>query len=255
MANTAVELIQFRMSHYNEKARWALDFKQVPHSRRTLLPGPHRFVVKRLTGQTKTPVVRFGETAVHGSADIIDELERRFPSPPLYPEETADRTRALEIQDWLDGDIGPRIRRAALAAIVDDAGQISRTFAADRSLPVRSLYRVMLPVARGMIKKGNGLTGQASVEDGYAAAAQALDFVVSQAGDDGYLVGGRFSVADLTAAALLAPAANPPDSPMTRPTPLSAPVAAWLDRWKDHPGTAWVHRQYRRHRPPSAQLH
>ena len=101
MANTAVELIQFRMSHYNEKARWALDFKQVPHSRRTLLPGPHRFVVKRLTGQTKTPVVRFGETAVHGSAHIIDELERRFPSPPLYPEETADRTRALEIQDRL----------------------------------------------------------------------------------------------------------------------------------------------------------
>jgi hypothetical protein len=37
-----MELIQFRYSPYNEKVRWALDFKRVPHVRRSLLPGPHR---------------------------------------------------------------------------------------------------------------------------------------------------------------------------------------------------------------------
>src|SRR5436190_1646821 len=39
MANPV--LWQFKYSHYNEKARWALDFKRVTHVRQSLLPGPH----------------------------------------------------------------------------------------------------------------------------------------------------------------------------------------------------------------------
>jgi hypothetical protein len=33
-------LWQFRLSHYNEKARWALDYKGIPHERRSLLLPP-----------------------------------------------------------------------------------------------------------------------------------------------------------------------------------------------------------------------
>jgi len=38
-----IELLQFRhsLSPSNEKLRWALDIKRVPHRRRSLLPGPH----------------------------------------------------------------------------------------------------------------------------------------------------------------------------------------------------------------------
>ena len=32
-------LWQLQISHYVEKVRWALDYKRVPHVRRTLLPG------------------------------------------------------------------------------------------------------------------------------------------------------------------------------------------------------------------------
>jgi hypothetical protein len=46
----AVELLQFRHSPYNEKVRWALDLKRVPHRRRSLLPGPHLRTVRRLAG-------------------------------------------------------------------------------------------------------------------------------------------------------------------------------------------------------------
>ena len=31
-------LWHFRISHFNEKARWALDWKRVPHVRRAVLP-------------------------------------------------------------------------------------------------------------------------------------------------------------------------------------------------------------------------
>ena len=71
-----------------------------------------------------------------------------------------------------------------------------------------------------------------------------------QAGPEGQLVGDRFTVADLTAAALLAPCANPPNSAMARPQPMPEALAGWGQQWADHPGTAWVLDQYRRHRPP-----
>ncbi|MCA9686256.1 MAG: glutathione S-transferase N-terminal domain-containing protein, partial [Myxococcales bacterium] len=50
----SLELVQFAFSHYNEKARWALDYKGLAHRRRSLLPGPHVPVVKLLTGKAET---------------------------------------------------------------------------------------------------------------------------------------------------------------------------------------------------------
>jgi glutathione S-transferase len=37
---TAV-LWHLEISHYNEKVRWALDYKSIPHVRKTPLPGLH----------------------------------------------------------------------------------------------------------------------------------------------------------------------------------------------------------------------
>ena len=50
-------LWQLQISHYVEKVRWALDYKRVPHIRRTLLPGLHAVKTKRLTGDTSTAPV------------------------------------------------------------------------------------------------------------------------------------------------------------------------------------------------------
>lgn len=56
------------------------------------------------------------------------------------------------------------------------------------------------------------------------------------------------------AAALLAPAADPPDSPMTKPRPVPESVRQWLGRWADHPGRRWVDSVYAKHRPSSAAI-
>ena len=42
-------LWHLKVSHYNEKARWALDYKRVPHVRRALMPGLHRRKARRLS--------------------------------------------------------------------------------------------------------------------------------------------------------------------------------------------------------------
>ena len=52
----------------------------------------------------------------------------------------------------------------------------------------------------------------------------ALDRLEAELQPSGYLVGERFSVADLTAAALLAPVVLPPEFPYRPPGPLPAPA-------------------------------
>ncbi len=75
------ELWQFTSSHFNEKARWALDFKRVPHIRHSLIPGFHVPVVKRMTGKTHVPVLKLNGTAISDSSRIIEALERAYPEP------------------------------------------------------------------------------------------------------------------------------------------------------------------------------
>ena len=100
------------VSHYSEKARWALDHKRFPHRRRVILPGGHMLVSGWLTqGRSKTfPVLDFGDRAIGDSSAIIAELERLSPERPLYPDDTDERNRALELEEFFDEELGPQIR-------------------------------------------------------------------------------------------------------------------------------------------------
>jgi glutathione S-transferase len=246
-----VELLQFPFSHFNEKARWALDWKGVPHRRTNLLPGPHALTVLRLTGKTEVPVLRAGGEVIGGSAAIIDALERRAPTPALYPADPGARTRALELQQWFDDEVGPMVRRALFAVMLDTPSYVCGMFAGHRSWGVRAAYRATFPVVSSVMKRSMGITDAASVERAGVATQEAFDFVARQAGPSGYLVGETFTVADLAAAALLAPVVDVPHPDMRKPTPRPAAMQAVLDRWAEHPGAAWVQAHYRQNRPPA----
>ena len=254
MPDTPPELLQFPYSHFNEKARWALDWKGLPHRRTNLLPGPHEGRVKKLAPASTVPLLRIDGRVVQGSAQIIDELERLQPEPPLYPSDPALRTRALEIQSWFDDEVGPMARLALFSRLMDEGGYVCRMFGEGHVLPVRILYRAMFPVARAKISKAYRFDEPGVVDAALAKTRDGLDLVAKQAGPEGYLVGDRFSVADLAAAALLAITCNPPDCAMTRPEPMPASVLEWNALWSDHPGAGWVLRTYREHRPASRAL-
>jgi glutathione S-transferase len=245
-----VELLQFPFSHYNEKARWALDWKGVAHHRTSLLPGPHAFTILRLTGKTEVPVLRIGGEVVGGSAAIIDALERRVPTPALYPSDPGERARALEVQQWFDDEVGPMVRRALFAVMLETPSYVCTMFAGHRSWPLRTTYRASFAVVSAVMKRSMGITDAASVERAGVATQEAFDYVVRHAGPSGYLVGETFTVADLTAASLLAPVVDVPHPDMHKPTPRPDAMQRVLDRWATHPGAAWVQEQYRRHRPP-----
>jgi glutathione S-transferase len=241
-----IELLQFRFSPYNEKVRWALDFKKLAHKRSVLLPGPHARITKKLTGQTATPVLKIGARAIAGSARIIGELETLQPKPALYPTDGAELARALEIERRFDDELMPRIRRAILASIMGDGQYVAKVFGGG------FVYGLMFPLVRGLVKKGNGITGPESIADGRRATEEAFDWLAREAKPGAYLVGGRFTVADLAVASHLATCVDPPHPDMERPQPRPKPLDDWLARWRAHPGAAWVLDMYKRHRPLSA---
>jgi glutathione S-transferase len=243
-----IELLQFRHSPYNEKARWALDLKQLPHRRRSLLPGPHMAVVKRLTGRTATPVLVHDGVALDGSARILDWLDANAGPPLLLPADPAQRAEALRIQRWFDDDLTPRIRRTVLDALLRNPGFFARVFGDGRPRPQQLAYACVVPLAAPLVRKGNGITGPAAVADGHAAAIEALDFVAGRGAATGYLVGHRFGIADLAAASTLAVLVRPEDSPMSCPQPVAHTFQELIDRYAGHPGAQWVRRIYARHR-------
>jgi glutathione S-transferase len=254
MPQPELALLQFPYSHYNEKARWALDWKRIPHARIDYLPGPHEPQIRRLTGQSMVPVLRDGERLLPGSAAIVDELERRFPEPPLYPADPALRERALALQREFDDEVGPRVRRALFAVLVREPDYLAHLFSHRRSWLVRRGYRALMPVARRMILASMQLDDARAVEESVAASFAALERVAAASASTGQLVGDRFTIADLTAAALLAPLVELEHPDMNRPRPIPASLAAFYAQFVDHPGSAWVREQYRRHRPPSCAI-
>ncbi len=250
MSASGLVLYMFPASHYNEKVRWALDWKGLAHTRIPVLPGPHASQMQRLSGQSQTPVLVIDGTAVSGSANILDALERAFPDRPLYPAEPAARERALALQRVFDDEVGPAVRTVVFSELIHELGYLCTVFTRGQPPLKRALYRAMLPFVKPLIAKGNAVTAE-NVPRAFSRTERALDEVVQLVGASGQIVGDAFSVADLTVAALLAPLAEIAHPDMARPKPVPARMQALYARFERHAAIHWVREQYAKHRPAS----
>lgn len=247
------ELWQMRFSMYPEKARWALDYKRVPHVRHSLLPGPHAVQLMARFGQKAMPILRHDGKVLKNSATVIDYIEKTWPDPPLYPEDAVLREQALSIQKRFDDEIGPAVRRAAFHELLRHTEYSARRIATGFSEWQQKLYVSAFPAVRAVMMLDMQITGRGAAA-GCEVTREALDLVAANSKATGYLVGDRFSVADLTAASVLFPACFPPEYPVDIPRPLPSGWAHWLERWQDHEGCEYVRRIYREHRGVSAAV-
>ena len=121
-------LWHIEISHYSEKARWALDYKGIEHQRRAPTPGAHIAVALWLTrGRCKTfPVLQLDGEAIGDSTAIIAALEERYPDPPLYPDDPGERRRALELEEFFDEELGPHARLLAFHEATKDLAVVER---------------------------------------------------------------------------------------------------------------------------------
>lgn len=245
------ELWQMPFSMYPEKARWALDYKRVPHIRHSLLPGPHAAQLMPRFGQKAMPILRHNRKVLKSSAAILDYLEQTWPEPPLYPQDAAHRRQALDIQQWFDEKVGPAVRCAGFYEMLPHTEYSARRIATGRSEWQKKLYVFAFPVLRAVMMIDMKITAD-SAEAGRIVTREALDLVAERSAQTGYLVGGTFSIADLTAATVLFPTCFPSEFPVEIPKPLPPGWENWIARWQSHKGCEYVRRIYREHRGESA---
>jgi glutathione S-transferase len=250
---TAPVLWHLKVSNYNEKARWALDFKGIPHERRAVEPGRHRAVARRLTGGRTFPVLVLDERAIGDSARIIEALEQLRPDPPLYPADADERRRALELQEFFDEELGPYVRLLVVHHLLDVPGVWLDTFLPDLRPARRAALRAAFPVVRRRVRAALGIDDE-SVTGAYAKLHAAGERLQAERGPEGYLVGDGFTVADLTLAALAGPAVAPERWPYVQPQRGHAALAA-VRAALGHAGILGFTRvMYARHRGTSAEI-
>jgi glutathione S-transferase len=248
-------LWHLKVSNFNEKARFALDYKRIAHLRRAIPPGRHRLTARRLThGKSNTfPVLTLGEQVLGDSSEIIAALEARHPERPLYPADPEQRQRALELERMFGDEVGPAARALVLHHVLKNPRLLLESFYPDAHGAEWALLRALFPLVRLGFTSSFALD-QASIEQALERLQLIGALLRAETGAQGYLVGERFSVADLTLAALLAPAVCPPQFPYRQPQrghPLFAPLQAALEEFGL---AAWVREIYSRHRGDSAEV-
>jgi glutathione S-transferase len=242
-------LWHIEVSHYNEKARWALDYKGIPHRRRAPMPGVlHPLVALAKTRKPLLPILDIDGESIGDSTRIIATLERRYPEPPLYPADPDERRRALELEDFFDEQVAPYMRRLLFWELSRDGERAAKGLRA-LGAPVPP-GRLAGPTVAVVARRYGG--NAKAMEDARAHAVAGFERVVAETGPSGYLVGDAFSVADLTAASILFHLAEPPEFQYVIP---EFPPNVYEFRDSLPPESLeWIRRMWREHRPASTEV-
>ncbi len=96
-------LYSSEISYFSQKVRPAFRWKRAPFLDLLATTKASREVIRPRTGVVMIPVVVTPEDETwQDSSDILDNLERRFPDPPLFPATPVQRLAAYCIELWTD---------------------------------------------------------------------------------------------------------------------------------------------------------
>jgi glutathione S-transferase len=125
---------------------------------------------RRMSPLGKVPAYSEGDFAISDSSVICAYLERTHPKPALYPQDARDYARALWFEEFADSKLAEAIGAAFFQRVVTPRFLQGKP---DEAAVQRALTEALPPL---------------------------LDYLEEQLGDAEYLVGGRFTIADIAVA-------------------------------------------------------
>ena len=217
VASPAV-LITIPLSHYCEKARWALDRLALPYREE-----PHAPLLSRVAGGTVPVLVHGGQRFVDSTA-ILAYADSMCGGDAIYPRDPQLRSDVAALEERFDQDLGPHARRWIYAQLLPHTRLLRSLWS--RGVPAfeARLVPLIAPFGRLLVRKSYKVTPQ--------GAQRSLERIRMVFGDvdarlsDGrrYLAGERFSAADITFAALAAPMLLPAECRAVQPAIDEVPV-------------------------------
>ena len=246
---TTRTLITFPLSHFCEKARWALDHAGVDYRERGYPPAIHKLAVLPRGGGTVPLLV--GEQTLRQSTDILRFADDACPEErKLYPAAEDARRATDELIARLDDVLGPEARRWFYRWALAEPRRLRAWGSC--GLPRRQravLTALASPIAMLMASRldVHGPTG--------AHAHELIDEELARVSarlSDGraYLAGDRFGAADLTFAALIGALVHAPHYGGGRLAlpPMPKQLESQIRAWRETPAGQHALRMYRDHR-------
>jgi glutathione S-transferase len=240
-------LITISFSHYCEKARWALDRCAIAYKEHANLPLFSYLATYRATRTKTVPILVAGDTKLSDSTEIVAWCDGHAPGT-LIPAEPALREEALALEDDFDRQLGPATRRWGYAQLIDEPRVVP--YLGSRVPRWQALgLKVARPLAMKMIQRGLDVTPEGvarsleKIEETFAKITALL------ADGRRYLVGNRFTVADLTFASLVAPVLLPDQLDVGLPPyEMFGDARAQIDAWRATPAGAFAQRMFKEER-------
>ncbi len=240
-------LVTIPISHYCEKARWALDRAGVAYRERAHVQVIHRWATRRAGGGTTAPVFVHAGGVLADSADILAWADGRArEGRELYPHDPEEAARVRELEGDFDARLGPHSRlwmyqqlrgRRDLAIAYGCAG-----IPAWERTTLRFAYPAMIEIVSRFldVTPATAVASEAEVRAVFDAVGERLN--------DGrpYLCGDSFTAADLTFSALAAAVLMPAGYGVRLPHPEELPpyAARVVRELRAHPAGAHALRMF-----------
>ncbi|MEM7157332.1 MAG: glutathione S-transferase family protein [Myxococcota bacterium] len=202
-------LVTLAFSHYNERARWALDLAGIPFTERAFMPGFSQLGVMmstrwqrgeadRVSSVWSTPALRLPDGRwLRDSGAIVD-----------FACEAGVQLRGEpDVDAWeqrLHDKLGPHTRRMAYYFALQDPSLLQDMADTNVGRAQAWLFKRLYPMAAGRLRRRLKID-EAGFERSRAQVDAIFGEVEAAIADTGYLVGDRFTAADLTFACMAAP--------------------------------------------------
>jgi glutathione S-transferase len=233
-------LVTIPISHYCEKARWALERAGVEYEERAHMQVLHWVAVRRAGGGRTAPVLRCGYDVYAESADIVAFADARGAGLRSGDPEV----RALE--DDLDERLGPHGRRWMYDCLRGETALVRRY--APTGVPAwqRRGLPLAFPLVSRVIDRYLDITPESAAES-LEIVREVYDGIAERLADGrAYLMGDGFTAADLTFASLSAPLVLPREYGVPLPSveELPARMGEVVRELRAHPAGAYALRLY-----------
>ncbi|GAC1333813.1 MAG: hypothetical protein NVS3B11_21040 [Collimonas sp.] len=205
---TPAVLITMPHSHYCEKARWALDWLSLPYREEPHVPLLHRLATMPNGGRS-VPVLMYGAGRFTDSTDILIHANAVCGGDLLYPRDSALRKEVAALEARFDKELGPHTRRWAYAQLLPERRLLRQVMSRGVPRVEAGLLPFIMPGVVRLVRTGLRITPESACRS--IERVHGIFKNVSERLSDGrqFLIGERFTAADLTFAALAAPVLFP----------------------------------------------
>jgi len=174
-------LVTIPISHFCEKARWALERAGLDYTEKRHIQIVHRFAVKRAGGGVTAPVLRAAEGVYDQSRAILLYTDEHVPpARRLYPAEQPNRSEVLALEERFDTVLGPQGRLWLYHDVFKDAKRFARWNLTGVPAWERRVFPFVMAPAKMIIRRHFDISDRTAkeaawrVDEEFDAVARAL---------------------------------------------------------------------------------